>query len=67
MSLDQPISADQVKALRVTREWTQQQLAAELGVDQATVSRIEAGAEVRGPIKRLLERLLANPEAEDAA
>lgn len=67
MSLEQPITAEQVKALRANRKWTQQQLAAELGVDQATVSRIETGAEARGPIKRLLERLIDNPAAEDAA
>lgn len=38
-----------------------------LGVDQATVSRIERGSEPSGPVKRLLERLMTDPASEAAA
>ncbi|MER8532084.1 helix-turn-helix domain-containing protein [Mesorhizobium sp. M1005] len=67
MSTEKTITAEHVKALRESRDWTQQQLADELGVDQATVSRIENGLEPRGPVKRLLERMIDNPSAKDAA
>ena len=40
-------------------QWSQRDLAAELGVDQATVSRIENGAEPSRPVRRLLEALIA--------
>lgn len=53
------MTPDQIKALRKTRDWNQQQFAAALGVDQATVSRLESGAsEPRGPVKVLLERMI---------
>lgn len=52
---------ERIKEFRTTRGWSQEQLAAELGVDQATVSRIENGVEPRGPIKLLLERVMAEP------
>ncbi|RUY28724.1 helix-turn-helix transcriptional regulator, partial [Mesorhizobium sp. M7A.F.Ca.CA.004.12.1.1] len=61
MNIAAPITGESVKALRASRKWTQQQLADELGVDQATVSRIETGSEPSRPVKRLLERLIANP------
>lgn len=51
-----------IKSFRETRNWSQQQLAVELGVDQATVSRIENGMEPRGPVRRLLERLMSEDE-----
>ena len=39
-------------------QWSQRDLAAELGVDQATVSRIENGVEPSLPVRRLLEALI---------
>lgn len=53
------MTPETIKAFREAREWSQQHLASELGVDQATVSRIENGVEPRAPIKKLLERLMA--------
>ena len=38
--------------------WSQEQLAAYLRVDQATVSRIELGQEPSGPVKVLIEQLM---------
>ena len=40
-------------------QWSQRDLAAELGVDQATVSRIENGVETSRPVRRLLDALIA--------
>lgn len=63
------MTPDDVKKLRKDRGWNQQQLAAALGVDQATVSRIENGAEPSGPVALLLRRLADEPApaAEQAA
>jgi transcriptional regulator with XRE-family HTH domain len=56
------MAAEDIKAWREKRGWSQQEMAAELGVDQATVSRIERGvSEPNGPVKRLLDRLMAEP------
>lgn len=57
-------TADDIKSFRKARGWSQSDLAAKLGVDQATVSRIERGAAMAGPVARLLERVLA--ETDDA-
>jgi transcriptional regulator with XRE-family HTH domain len=43
--------------LRAARAWTQPQMAAYLGVGQATVSRLESGQAESGPVKRLLDLL----------
>ena len=60
-----------IKKLREAKGWSQQQLAERLGVDQATVSRMENGVEPRGPAKILLDLLMADsdaaPATEDAA
>lgn len=56
-----------VKAFREAKEWSQQRMADELGVDQATVSRIERGSQPSGPVKRLLERLMTETAGEGAA
>lgn len=53
------MTPDQIKALRKNRGWSQQQLAAALGVDQATVSRLESGvSEPRGAVRVLLDRII---------
>lgn len=55
-----------IKSFRESRGWNQQKLAEELGIDQATVSRIERGAaQPSGPVARLLERIMSTT-AEDA-
>lgn len=48
-----------VKALRTSRGWTQDQMATYLGLDRSSVSRIENGAEISGPVRRLLDLLAA--------
>ena len=52
-------TAISTKFFRTRMQWSQRDLAAELGVDQATVSRIESGAEPSRPVRRLLEALIA--------
>ncbi len=61
------MTPEEIRDFRKKREWSQQQLASELGVDQATVSRIENGDEPRAPIKKLLERIMAEPSGEATA
>lgn len=55
------MTPDQIKSFRTDRKLSQAELAAQLGVDQATVSRIERGATIPGPVEKLLERLMAEP------
>ena len=52
-------TADSTKSFRARMQWSQRDLAAELGVDQATVSRIENGVEPSRPVRRLLGALIA--------
>ncbi|MFC3072388.1 helix-turn-helix domain-containing protein [Shinella pollutisoli] len=54
-------SAIDIKSLRECRGWSQQELAEHLGVDQATVSRLERGAEPSGPVAKLLRLISASP------
>ncbi|MDR3473374.1 MAG: helix-turn-helix transcriptional regulator [Devosia sp.] len=49
-----------IKSLREFRSWSQADLAKELGVDQATVSRMERGAPIARPVEILLDRLIAD-------
>ncbi len=46
-----------ILALRDSIGWTQDRMAAYLGCDRSTVSRMENGQEQSGPIKRLLATL----------
>lgn len=46
-----------IKALRASRDWTQADLAAFVGVDQATVSRWEKGMPISGAARKTLIRL----------
>lgn len=55
------------KTLREDRKWTQSQMADYLGCDQSTVSRIEKGAPLSGPVERLLTRLAEAPAEATAA
>jgi transcriptional regulator with XRE-family HTH domain len=61
------MTADQIKTFRTDRKLSQADLAEHLGVDQATVSRIERGAPIPGPVEKLLERLMAEPVSEVVA
>lgn len=64
------LTSDDIKALRESKGWSQQQMADELGVNQATVSRIERGSDPPGPVKRLLAKMAAetgSPTSADAA
>lgn len=57
--------SERAEELRKQKGWSQERLAEYLGVDRATVSRIENGREASGPIKRLLVQLQA--ESSEAA
>jgi len=57
------MSTDEIKSFRKSRGWSQSDLAEQLGVDQATVSRIENGTPMAGPVDRLLRKLMAEPVA----
>lgn len=46
--------------LRKSLNWTQGDLAQHLGVEQATVSRWENGAKIKGPALKLIQLLLQN-------
>lgn len=48
-----------IRKLRESIKWTQDRLARFLGVDRSSVSHMENGRPVRGPVKRLLETLAA--------
>lgn len=48
----------EIITLRQTNGWSQADLARRLGIDQATVSRMERGAKVSGPISRLLRNMI---------
>ncbi|KQU96471.1 helix-turn-helix transcriptional regulator [Devosia sp. Root105] len=60
-------STDEIKSFRKARGWSQTDLAERLGVDQATVSRIERGANMAGPVARLLAQLMAETTSEQAS
>lgn len=55
------MSTDEIKSFRKSRGFSQSDLADQLGVDQATVSRIENGTPMAGPVERLLKKLMAEP------
>lgn len=61
------ITSKTISDLRTARKWSQERLAEELGVDQATVSRMERGGHMSQTVAKLIERLLAEKPAEDAA
>lgn len=53
-----PMNSQSIIALRKDRlRWTQEQLASYLGVDRATVSRMETGQVPSGPVDKLLKQL----------
>jgi transcriptional regulator with XRE-family HTH domain len=52
-------TAEIAKTLRKHHGWSQHDLGLQLGVDQATVSRIERGGVPAKPVGKLLDRLAA--------
>lgn len=50
-----------VKAIREERGWTQAQLGDYLGIDRSSVSRMESGGPISGPVTRLLKNLASEP------
>ena len=55
-----------VRALRRRHGWTQEQMADYLGLDRSSVSRIENGGEISGPVSRLLTMLDQIPVRAEA-
>ncbi|MCC6480302.1 MAG: helix-turn-helix domain-containing protein [Sphingomonadaceae bacterium] len=53
-----------VRAIRESLNLSQAALAAELGVDQSTVSNWENGTQPRGPARKLLESLCSRPTTQ---
>lgn len=51
--------------LRKSLKWTQDDLARHLGVEQATVSRWENGAKIKGPALKLIQLLLQNTSSSE--
>jgi len=51
-----------IKNIRIARGWSQAEMADALGVNQATVSRIENGEVITGPVLRLLQIFAAENE-----
>lgn len=51
--------------LRKSLKWTQDDLAQHLGVEQATVSRWENGAKIKGPALKLIQLLLQNTSSSE--
>lgn len=56
-----------VKQLRDDLDWKQDRLAAYLGVNRSTVSRLESGATPSGPVVKLLRKLIPRAAAKRAA
>ena len=56
-----------VRSVRTSLGWSQGRLAEYLGCDQSTVSRLENGGRISGPIRQLLSRLSDRSDIEAAA
>jgi transcriptional regulator with XRE-family HTH domain len=59
------LTGDAIRTFREVKGWSQHDLAQRLGVGQATVSRIENGAEPSGPVRVILEMMIS--PAKEAA
>jgi transcriptional regulator with XRE-family HTH domain len=62
--MNQPVD---VRALRESLGWTQDQLAAELGLDRSSVSRLESGQKPKGPTAKMLEIIAERLRRRQAA
>ena len=56
-----------VRVIRERLGWTQEQMAAHLGLDRSSVSRMENGQVPKGPTRRLLENLAASAPSQGIA
>jgi transcriptional regulator with XRE-family HTH domain len=54
------VTPEAVKKLRETHGWTTYDLADEVGCNQSTISRIEAGGKFGKVLGKALERLIAD-------
>jgi transcriptional regulator with XRE-family HTH domain len=55
------MTGEEIRQMRVAMGWSQRQLGEHLGIEQATVSRLENGEwEPSRPVRRLLELLRAS-------
>jgi transcriptional regulator with XRE-family HTH domain len=62
------MTGEEIRKLREARGWSQRELGEYLGIEQATVSRLEAGLwPASGPVKRLLDSLKKQREQRRAA
>lgn len=61
------VTPDEVKSLRSKRGWSTYDLAREVGCNQSTISRIEAGGKFGGVIGKALQRLVCESPTEEAA
>lgn len=64
MHICRTMTADEIKSFRTARGMSQSELAEKLGVDQATVSRIERGAPIPKPVELLLTRVMDDAARE---
>jgi transcriptional regulator with XRE-family HTH domain len=55
-----------IRALRERLQLSQEDLAQRIGVDRSTVSRLENGGRVRGPVRKLLAQLAESVPVEPA-
>lgn len=58
------VTPEEIVALRKHRGWSQAELGAEIGVTQTTVSRLENGSAIEGPVRIILENLIKQFRAE---
>lgn len=69
--IDTSMKPEAIKSFRELRQMSQSELATELGVDQATVSRAERGGQLARPVELLLRRLMSDvgfePSTAEAA
>ena len=62
------MTGQEIKEMRIGLGWSQQKLGEYLGIEQATVSRLEADQwEPSGPVLKLLSMLGPAPAKEAAA
>lgn len=61
------MTPEAIKSFREKSDLSQAELAKQLGVDQATVSRAERGGSLARPVELLLRRLMADAEFEAPA
>ena len=58
--IDSRMKPEAIKSFRKASNWSQSDLAQQLGVDQATVSRAERGVPMARPAELLLHRLMGD-------